>query len=99
MRQSGGTRQCHRFRLFILTMKQGRNFPEQTRTIDEQKQDRTLLVEGKPEGIRDGNFLFDGEIFYIRSQGNWVAIGKVDPPDAAAIQEQIDDNIPFSTQL
>ena len=83
-------------------MKHERSLQEQTRRIDEQKQDRTLLIpkgQRQPEGIRDTNFLFDGVKFYIRYKGEWHAIGGTDTTDIDAIQEVIDDNIPFSTQL
>ena len=83
-------------------MKHERTLQEQTRQIDEIKADRPILTEKgarQPEGVRDTNFLFDGETFSIRHKGQWVAIGKINPLNEDAIQEQIDEHIPFSTQL
>ena len=65
-------------------MKHERSLKKQTETVDKNKQDNTLIVEEgiRPEGIRDGSYLFDGKTLLVRYKEEWV--------DTNTAQEQID---------
>lgn len=60
-------------------MQHERNLQEQTHTIDQQKQDRTLLVKkgDRPEKAREGMLLFDGDCLCVRHNDKWKIVGSV----------------------